>query len=1134
MIRNLDLSKRISLQLAVSVSVLLCLGITTRLKAQTVGATLSGTITDASGAVVPKANITITNTATGVVRTASTNQVGVYSAPNLQPDDYTVAASAPGFASQSTTLTLTIGAQQTLNLTLSVGASTQTVEITGAAPNINLVESTLGGLNNESQILELPLNGRSWSDLATLQAGVYQMRAVVAVSNHDRWARGYGEQLSISGARPQQNNYRLNGVSINDPTNGGPGSVLGGNMGVDAISEFSVLTTNYSTEYGRASGGIINAITKSGTNNFHGSVYEFLRNSSLDARNFFDLGGVPPFRRNQFGASAGGPIRKGKTFIFGDYEGLRQFLSISQVDTVPSANARNGILSGGALPVTSCPVGSSIPAPGVSNTCVDHQATRYLNAFFPLPNGQVFGDTGLFSFPDSQSTSENYFTVRVDHKLSDKDSLSGTYFQDGSSVRDPDEFGLKFTTTVVNRHFVTLEETHIFASSTVNDFRVGFNRVADGAPASSTAIKPVASDPSYGFLPGESSGAIAINGLTAFSGGQSALNPESHHWNAYQVYDDVLVTKGIHSIKFGASFERDQDNLVSTGRVGGIFQFGSLASFLTNQPQTLQISIAGVGTTAASIDLGAKGYQRESIIGTYIQDDAHLRPNLTLNLGLRWEMNTVPTEVYGRLSNLLSVFDAFPHLGDPLYHNNSTRDFEPRVGFAWDPFSTGKTSVRGGFGIYDNLFFLAYFDHASTTFPFTQGTNLVNLPQGSFPTPVSVASASVNLDAKNATHWDPNPGRSYVMQWNTSIQREIMPNLSVLIGYVGSHGIHGVTVHDDVGMTLPISSPVGYLWPCVAPGLPFVPAGTTPPPGLKPGCNGISSAPRSNTHVGRLRSENFRNSSVYHGLQLQLTKRMSHGLQLGGSFNWSKSIDIASGAINGDTYLTGISSGYDFIDPKLTRGVSDFNTPRTVTINYLWDLPMSKSVRGVATELLGGWEVGGIFSASDGSPFTPFIAGDPVGSNSNDPLGWPDRLTGPGCDSLVNPGSVGNYIKLQCFALPSAPVVGGIHYLRKGNAGRNILPGPGLENFDFSVIKNTHVKRLSESFVVQFRAEFFNLFNRANFLPPTDNQTIMDPSIPGFGITPADPTTAIISGAGALTKTSTTSRQIQGALKLIW
>jgi hypothetical protein len=361
-----------------------------------------------------------------------------------------------------------------------------------------------------------------------------------------------------------------------------------------------------------------------------------------------------------------------------------------------------------------------------------------------------------------------------------------------------------------------------------------------------------------------------------------------------------------------------------------------------------------------------------------------------------------------------------------------------------------------------------------------------------------------------------------------------MPNLTALIGYVGNHGVHGMAVDDDSDIVPPISSPVGYLWPCVAPGLPFVPAGTTPPPGLSPGCNGIGSGQRLNPNVGDLRNVVFANSSLYDGLQLQVSKRMSHGFQAQGSFVWSKGIDMASGTLVGDSVTNGLTSGLFFVNPKLTHAVSDFNQPRVLTLNYVWDIPTPKSLNGFAGGVLGGWEVGGIFSASDGLPFTPLLAGDPVGLNSQDPSDFPDRLRGPGCGSLINPGNVTNYIKLQCFSVSPAANVGGTYYVRYGNAGRNILPGPGLEDLDFSVIKNTHVPRISESFNVQFRAELFNVSNRSNFLPPVDNNVILDPSVAGFGIVPADPATDRVSGAGAIDKTATTSRQIQFALKIIW
>ncbi len=314
------------------------------LLAQVAGGTISGTVTDANGSVIPNAEITITNVETGISRSATTNEVGLYVAPNLLPGSYAVKFLATGFKTEvKTGITLTVGAQEVLDLAMQVGASTETVQVTSEAPAIQLSTSDISAVVNATTVRELPLNGRSWTDLATLQPGVNAIQTQPTfAAGTDRGNRGFGQQLTISGARPQQNNYRLDGVSINDYSNGAPGSVLGGNLGVDAIQEFSVLTSNYSAEYGKTSGGVINAITRSGTNQIHGSVYEFLRNSALDARNYFDAGTIPPFKRNQFGGAVGGPIIKNRTFFFADYEGIRQSKGITSFTTVPSAAARSG------------------------------------------------------------------------------------------------------------------------------------------------------------------------------------------------------------------------------------------------------------------------------------------------------------------------------------------------------------------------------------------------------------------------------------------------------------------------------------------------------------------------------------------------------------------------------------------------------------------------------------------------------------------------------------------------------------------------------------------------------------------------------------------------------------------------
>src|SRR5712691_3402350 len=406
--------------------------------AQVAGATLTGTVKDSSGAFIPNAQVVITDLATGVTRTVSPGGGGLYTAPNLLPGTYEIRVTATGFSTEvQKGITLTVGAEQVLDFTMQVGQMTQTVEITTEAPTVELTSSTLSATVNATTIRELPLNGRSWTDLANLQPGV------VAAETHaaQNVNRSYGAQLSISGARPQQNNYRLDGISINDYSNGGPGSVLGQNLGVEAIQEFSVLTSNYSAEYGKTSGGVVNAISRSGTNQFHGSVYEFLRNSALDSPGYFEGGTPPPFKLNQFGASAGGPIRKDHTFVFGDYEGVRQSLGTTQISGVPSANARLGILhdkNGNLLPpfTGTCPANSTLldPAAGV---CVDNKVAKYL-PFFNLPSSPSSGNVGQYVFTRQQVVSENYYTTRVEEKISDKDSLFGTYVYDYSPLTQPD------------------------------------------------------------------------------------------------------------------------------------------------------------------------------------------------------------------------------------------------------------------------------------------------------------------------------------------------------------------------------------------------------------------------------------------------------------------------------------------------------------------------------------------------------------------------------------------------------------------------------------------------------------------------------------------------------------------------
>ncbi len=1091
--RHLVCAKRISVSRQAAITLVLGIVMSVRLPAQVVGGMILGTIADPSGAMIPNAQVSIKNLATGTTRATVTDAAGFYAAPNLLPGAYEVTFSASGFGTEvQTGITLTVGSQQVLNLTMRVGKVTETVQVADAAPDVQLATSSISAVVNSTTVRELPLNGRSWTDLATLQPGVNAIQAQKAFDG----THGFGSEATISGARPQQNDYRLDGISLNDYANGAPGSVVGGDLGVDAIQEFSVLTSNYSAEYGKTSGGVVNAITRSGTNQFHGGAYEFLRNSALDARNFFDQGTIPPFKRNQFGAFAGGPIDKDRTFVFGDYEGIRQSKGITNVNTVPSPAARAGNLSTGTV-------------------MVDPAVQKYL-AFYPLPNAGLLapGDVGIFTFAGQQVISENFFTIRLDHRFSEKDSLSGTYLYDYSPFTHPDAMDNVLDGSHANRNIVALEETHIFSSRLVNSVRFGFNRDEAADNQTVKAVNPLAADLSLGAVPGQNASQVSVPGLSNFTGGLGGQNTHLFTWNSFQVYDDAFLTKGVHSMKFGIAVERMQLNSLQTTDPSGVFSFGSLQNFLLNQPSRFDAALPG--------KLTPRGL-RQTLVGLYFQDDWRWRPNLTLNLGLRYEMTTVPTEVQGKFATLLNPTDTQLHLGNPYFLNPTLRNFEPRVGFAWDPFRNGKTAVRGGFGIFDVLplpYEVLLTDY--TGIPFFALGSAGKLPTGSFYTGAFPLLGPKSLEAIYIEH---NPHRNYVMQWNLNVQRQLTPSLTGMIAYVGSRGVHQPLRSDDIDIVIPTLTSQGYLWPSP------VGSGTT-----------------LNPNFGSIRSLVWAGNSFFDAFEAQITKRMSRGLQVQGSFTWGKSIDSSSSTEAGNQWTNSISSSF-WPNLAVERGLSDFNIGRTLVINGTWLVPTSKSISGPAAWIVDGWQLGVIFKASDGIPTTATFGtnGDPQGLNSSDTWAFPNRLTGPGCGTLTNPGNPNNYIKTQCFAIPSAPNMAfwtancdptpfkdsngkpvAVPYPQcfnlRGNSGRNVLIGPGLLNMDFSVFKNNYVKRISETFNVQFRAEFFNILNRANFAVPSlpNNTDIFDSTGAPTGV------------AGLLTSTTTDSRQIQFAIKLIW
>src|ERR1700726_4522976 len=569
-------------------------------RAQVSGGTLSGTVSDPAGGGIAQAQLVIKNVATAVERTVTTHDDGFYTVVNLQAGSYELIISAKDFNTETKSgIIVTVGGQLTFDVVMNVGTVANRVEVTTQVPAVQLASSDISAVVDATTVRELPLNGRSWTDLAALQPGVSTIQTQPTfASGANRGNRGFGQELTLSGARPQQNNYRLDGISLNDYANGAPGSVLGGNLGVDAIQEFSVLTSNYSAEYGKTSGGVVNAITRSGTNAFHGSAYEFLRNSALDAKNFFEAGDAKkaPFKRNQFGGAIGGPIFKSKTFFFADYEGIRQSKGIANVDFVPSPAARSGNLQSGPVPV-------------------DSSVQKYL-ALYPVPSC-TGADVCKFIFNGKQVINENFVTTRIDHKFSDKDSLFGTYLYDKTPYSSPDSFGNVGLSTLSSRQIVAVEETHSFTPAFVNAVRFGYNHERVDNDASVKAINPAAADTSLGAFPNRNAAFVNVTGLSPMPGGVGGLPTYLYRWNSFQAYDDAFFNHGTHTIKFGFAFERMLMQATALTDPNGIWFFGYLPSFLTNNPTKFQ---GGVASTLTPRNF------RQSIIAGYVQDDWRAKP----------------------------------------------------------------------------------------------------------------------------------------------------------------------------------------------------------------------------------------------------------------------------------------------------------------------------------------------------------------------------------------------------------------------------------------------------------------------------------------------------------------------------
>lgn len=1054
-------------------------------QAQVTTGTISGVVRDSTGAVVPAVTITLRNLDTGTTRTVPTDEQGRYQALSLSLGNYEVQAGKEGFQSAVRRgIVLTVGREAVVSFDLQVGAVAQSVEVNEEAPLVETTGSSVSGLVDTTQIQDLPLNGRSYDELAGLQPGVFLTR-----SGNQSFQSGQTQKISIHGARSEQNSFLLDGTDVMGPTNQIPGSVGGQSLGVDTVREFRVETGTFSAQYGRAAGGVINVITKSGTNELHGTLFEFLRNDNLDAAKWEDNRSnrkKPEFKRNQFGFSVGGPLRKDKLFYFGSYEGLREGLGQTLTGTVPTAAARQGQVSN--------------PTTGqIQQVTVNPTVVPYLN-LYPLPTGRIFADgTGELVQPYMQPTSETFFTVRMDQNISGSDSLFGRFsFDDGAQT-----VGNTTNAIVVNglgnrNQYLTLQETHIFSPRFLTTFRFGFNRsYTNQIPQTPDISDNVLTQ--LEWVPGTrlfKSGAVLNPG-----GGMASLGftntPRIWALNLFEESADLTYTTGMHTFKGGVLFKRLQFNEHESLAKGGEYSFGGLVSLLTGAPTGVRVLQPGAGLFVG---------WRYNYLGWYVQDDVRLKSRLTLNLGFRHEFYTKPMEVADRACNLDNLYGeggtpSAPtgkfRCGGSLFPTSYSgiKNLGPRVGFAWDVAGNGKTSVRGGFGIFFDSMSPLWWQAGADTQP--PGSLLFSPGNPAFPN-------LYNYIVTGAGQVPPKPTPSPIgfttlpstMQYTFTFQRQLSGSTVLALGYVGSMGRH---LWDRANKN--IVEPT-----ILSDGRKFFPA------------NGVLRNPNFGGRVSFAQTEV---NSSYNGMIVSLQKRMSHGLQFQTSYTFSKSLDTNAGVSIGTVFNADYAAG--LMDPdnwKADRGLSDFDTRHNITFNSTWDVPvgpgkaLGSNLKGVGATLLGGWQMTGVVKIASAFPFTI--------SSFTGSINWSRN----GCSTIcaqrpdLLPGKSNNPIlgNPDEWFDPTAFRVAQLGFY--GNLGRNTLSAPDLAEVDFSLLKNFDLKRISEQFRLQFRSEFFNIANHPNF------------SIPQYNIFNAQG--QIVGNAGQITSTATSARQIQFGLKLYW
>lgn len=1017
-------------------------------------AALQGTVLDPSGSVVSGATITVRNEATGLQRTTQTDDTGNYLVAALPVGVYQVEVTGVGFQKQTVShLKLDVSQTVTQNFQLKVGALTEEVTVAAGAPVIETSTITVGQVIDQKTVQEIPLNGRHFVDLGLLIPG-----SVTPPQNGFLTAplRGQGSfAFNTAGNREDTVNFLVNGINLNDMVQ----NQITFQPSINTVAEFKVDNSTFSAEYGRNSGAITNIATRSGTNEFHGEVLEFLRNDALDARNFFDGSRKGPFKRNQFGAAVGGPIRRDNTFFFFSYEGLRH---------------RQGLTINGNV-LTDEQRSRAVSDPNAS------LVTRRLLDYIPRANR----DTGIFQGAATAPVDIDQWTGDISATLTKDDRLHGYYAIQRDKRGEPTLQGNTIPnfgdTRRSRRQIMTLNETHTFSPSLVNEARFGFNRIFITFTPNAK-INPAELGINNGVTEPIGLPQMTVGGIGLNFGGPAGF-PQGRGDMAYVFSDTASYQAGRHAFRIGGEFRRFFNNNFSKDT--GAFTFANVDDFIRGNANGFNITL---GDVSSSIRTGALGF--------FAQDSFKWQSNLTLELGLRYEWFMTPGEKFDRLVVFEPVTASLVRLGsgrDRIYHQGS-KNIQPRVGFAWDPFKDGKTSVRAAYAILADQPVTNFVGNLAANPPLANPVAFV--PSGSSTTNLATALSQAAASGLNPSSVDTNFDNAYIQSWNLNVQREIARGLGVMVGYFGTKGTH-LRIARNINQRLA--------------------GGARPFPTVSP-----ASAIRPGAALNNITEVGSAGNSSYNALWVTATQRLTRGLQFNTSYTWSKSLDYNS--LNSQGVV--VQDSYNI---RGDRGRSDYDATHRLVISGLYELPWRGNL------LVEGWQLSTIIQAQSGNPVN-ILAGNllanadyglsALGSNTLTGLATirPDLLGSVSVNDTPRPWFTNTVCDPRdprvcpagaVFGLPYTPGPG-FHF---GNLGRNVIIGPKFTNVDFSIIKNT---KITERQQLQFRVEFFDLFNHANLGQPG---RIAQRDSTAFGI---------IQNTRFATGDSGSSRQIQFALKYLF